>query len=521
MSMNKKRRYSLHSTTQVGLVIAIVVLVNFLLLSVNWKIDLTQGKQYTLAEVSRSTVANLQDPVTIKVFFSKDVPQNMLALKQDTLDLVEEYKQAGHGTITVEAVDPKSDPVAQQEVSSYGIPEIQYNVVGNEKFEVSTGYAGMAIVHGDAYQAIPVVSDTNSLEYEITAAIQKMSRTEPLTLGWLSDHDTETAQQLQQALNKQYTITPTTLASLDPAIKTLVIAGPKQLFTEPERYTLDQFIMHGGSVIFLIDGMTVNQETLAATANKTDLDDLIKTYGVTVNNNLVADFASPENLTFGTQAGLQVVRPYPFWPRIVSAGLNPDNPITAKIQSVTMPWPSTLTITVPPETQVTELVRTSPKSYVYSDTVNISPESITVPDEKLLQQYTLGVLLSGKLTSAFTADALPADVTATDFTGSTANGHLAIFGNSQFIADQMLSNGSDNAVLLENTIDALTQDTSLVAIRSRSALNRPIDTTLTDTQKATIKYGNIFSGIGIVVLLAGGAYFMRRRRDFKAQQHYA
>ncbi|MFA5995249.1 MAG: GldG family protein [Patescibacteria group bacterium] len=519
--MNKKRSLSLHSTGQIVLVLAIVIGLNFLLASTNWKLDLTQDKQYTLSPASRTTVTTLTNPVTIKIFFSSNVPQNMLALKQDVLDLVDEYKQAGQGNVIVQQTDPKSDPVAQQEVSSYGIPEIQYNVMGNEKFEVSTGYAGLAIVHGDAYETVPVVSNTDNLEYEITAAMQKMARTEPLTIAWLSDHDTTAAQTLQQALQKQYAVNPITLDKLDNSVKTLIIAGPTKAFTDVERYNIDQFVMSGGSVIFLLDGMTVNQQMLQASANKLDLETLLSAYGITVNNNIIGDFGSPENLTFGTASGMQVVRPYPFWPRIVPAGLNSENPITARLQSLSLPWPSSLTVTAPTGATATDLVKTSPQAYAYSDTVNISPEAMTVPDKKLMQQYTLATLVSGKLPSAFKADALPKDTDTAKFVAGTDNGHVAVFGNAQFIADELLGNSPENATILLNTVDALTQDTSLIAIRSRSALSRPLSATLTDGEKSAIKYGNIASGIIIVIIMAGVAYFLRKRRDLKAYQRYA
>ncbi|MBI2411155.1 MAG: Gldg family protein [Candidatus Kerfeldbacteria bacterium] len=513
-----KQRKSIHAYSQTVLVVAIAVVVNMLMMSLSVRFDMTEGKQYTLSDATKNIVSRLQDPVTIKVFFSKEVPQDLLALKRDVEDLTSEYKRAGGGNVIVEFTDPKADSAAQKEVSTYGIPQIQFNVVGNEKYEVSNGYAGIALVHGDQYETIPVVSQTTNLEYDMTAAIQKMSREQVPQISFLSDHGVETTGQVQKALEQQYSVNAVTLDDLSN-VQNLVIVGPTEAFTDKEQYTLDQFVMNGGKLFVLLDGMVVNEQYGQVQPNTTGLEKLLGKYGVTVEQNLVADFESPQTLQFGN-GPYRVLQPYPLWPKIVSSGLNSENPITGNISELALPWPSEVTIQTPQGATATDLVKTSAHAYAFTDLQSITPDAITTPANDALGQHVLGALLSGSLSSAYANVDKPADVDTVNFKDHVDNAELFVMGNSKFVADDLLQGSTDNALILNNAIDALTQDVSLITIRSRNSLNRPIKT-LSDGKKVAIKYTNIFSSVIIVLVVSGATFIIRRRKDHKAKELYA
>ncbi len=513
-----KRKKTLHTLSQVLLGIAIVVIVNMLLMGVSLRIDLTENKQYTLASASKNIVRDLQDPVTIKVYLSEEVPQGMIALRQDIEDLMNEYDRVGKSNTIVEIADPKEDDIAQQEVQTYRIPELQYNIVGSEKFEVSTGYAGIAIVYGDSYEVIEAVTTTETLEYDITAAIQKMAREEIPTIGFLSDHGVTETRAIQRYLEQQYTVTSVTSDSITQDIDGLVIAGPTEEFTDAELYAIDQYVMNGGNLFVMLEGMTVNEQTLQLTERTTKLDELVAQYGITINKDVVADFASAEVLTFGG-GFFSIMREYPFWPKIISDGLNQEHPIAAKVQSFVLPWPSSLTVEASDGVEITEIAKTTYQSYAFNDIQSVNPEVIATPPETSFQEQLIAVLASGNFTSKYANADLPEGVEAEGFVSQTENANVVVVGSSEWIADSILERSIENGIVLVNAIDTLTQDDSLISIRSRSALDRPIQV-LTDGKKASIKYVNIFSSVIIVVIVAGAFHYIRRRRDRKAEVNY-
>lgn len=501
--LSKRQWYGVHSASRAWMIVAGVICVNVLLLTVSLRWDLTANKQYTLAAASQAVVQQLQNPVTLKLYFSADVPQNLLATRQDLDDLLAEYKRVGGANIVLESTDPSTDTEAQAEVQRYGIAKIQYNIAGQNKYEVSTGYAGMAILYGDKYQSLPALPNLPNPEYDITAAIQKLSRTTTPTIGWLSDHGTLPAQAAKQALRQQYTVTPVTLDKLDATLTDLVIAGPTEEFNDAEKTTLDDFVGRGGHIYGLYDGMEIDEQSLQASPNPSNFDDWLTDYGITVSADLVSDFAYAETLTFGDQY-FSVLRPYPYWPRLVADGMNANSPITAQIEGFVAPWPSSITIIPRDGLTVTELVKTSAQSAVTAVTADgtnpgISPDAIVQPAADQLGQRLLAV-----------------NVVVNSATGK---GNIFAISNARFLDDNFIGKNVDNVALLYNAIDATTQDIPLNSIRARATFSRPLDS-IADQQKTVIKYSNIFSSVLIVLVLGGGMVWWRKRQARLAIKRY-
>lgn len=516
----RRRHVSVLRSARWLFVVGSMVLFNVVIMGFSLRADLTQDQQYTLSGSSKTLVQNVTDLITLKLFFSSEVPQNLLAVRQDVIDILQEYKQAGNGHVVVEVVDPKEDSDAQAEAESYGISQIQFNVLEKESFAVSKGYVGLAIIYGDKHDSLPVISDTTTFEYDVSAAIYKLTRDTTPEIAWLSDHGVINTSVLQQYVGQQYTVTPVTLDDLaTTTAKTLVIAGPTKEFFDTEQYAVDQYLMKGNRVVVLYDGQSVNTQFLAATPNSTGLETLLKKYGVTVNQDMVADFASSATVPFGSGA-FTVYRSYVLWPLIQADGFTQDNPITAKLQALTLPWPSSLTLAPADGETITILAQTSAQSYSYAQVPSLNPDDLVPPDQSSLQAYPVAAWVHGTMKSVYTADALPAGVDASQFVASTDQGQIIVVGSAQFVVDDFLSGSVENGLIVVNAIDALSQDSTLSSIRSRQALNQPMKY-LTDTQKVVVKYTNIFSGVVVVLLLAGGSFMVRRRRDRKAQQHYA
>lgn len=541
----QKKSYHFHSLSRIMLIIGIVAFANVLLSSVSWRLDLTANRQFTLSQPTKNIIQKLKNPATIKVFFSKQVPQHLLSIKQDTEDLMAEYGRIGKNNIIIQYIDPKGDESLAAEAAKLGIPEIRFNTYEQEKIEVTTGYAGIALLYGEKIESIPVIQDTNSLEYDITVAIQKMARDSTPIIGITTEHGESLPTEVQQALGKQYEIKSINIKSGDlipENVLTFLIAGPTQAFTEREKFVLDQFIMRGGRLIILASGTAMNEQYLQTSVNDTGLNTILGEYGVIINSDTVIDPLSNEILAFGS-GFFQVVQPYPAWPKIIAEGLNQDNPITARLQYLTMPWPSSLKVSQEKntkDTKIIELAKTSPKSFsVPAGATPLIPEALAQFKPSGQGSKTIAVMIQGRIASAFTGKNIPPKNTeqpTSDATKKTKiavetkideniltsvdNGGLVVIADSKFLTPDIINRAPENFILLANTVDALSQDQSLVEIRSRSIINRPIKP-LKDKEKIMIKYGNISASAVLSVIVGLAFFFRRRKKDRLAISRYA
>ncbi len=512
-----QRKQRVYSVAQVGLLVAIVIVGNALLAIVSWKVDLTEGKQFTLSTASKSIVQELEDPLTVKVFFSKDLPQDLLALRQDVYDLVNEYTRSGN--VNIEYIDPVDSLDAQGEAQSYGIPELQFNVLEGDKFEVTTGYTGIALLYRDQIEVLPVVQGTQSLEYDMTAAVYKMSREELPAIGIVTEYGSATVNGLVQFLEQQYTVTNVAVTDVDiDTMDSVIIVDPAGEIPEEDVYAIDQYMMEGGNVLVLMNGITVDLATQQPTPNSNVINDWLAHHGVVISSNFVADYGSSETLSFG-RGILPILKEYPYWPVIIPENFNPDHPITQDLQTAIFPWTSSLRINYADGVTRTDLIYTTLQSVGVSLPTSIEPESVPEPKEDEFQPQLLSVLLEGNFTSYYAGKDKPEGVDVSAFVNATEDGHLLVVGNGNFIVDEVLEQNPSNALFMLNAVDVLTQDESLLTIRSRTALDRPLEQ-LEDDRKGLIRYVNLGASIILVLILAGVAFAMRKFRSAKVQSKY-
>lgn len=531
----KKTLYHFHSLARVISVPAVLVLVNLLIIPLNLRLDLTAGKEYSLGEATRRAIAELKNPITIEVFFSRELPHDVIRVRQDVRDLVGEYQRLGRGRVRVEESDPSASPEAAQEAGTLGIPELPFGRTGAKKLEISAGYAGVAVRYQDqSVPAIPDVTASSNPEYDLTLAIRRLTRERLPRLGIETAHGGQLEPELRQAFAREYQVVDMSFSGgqIAPAdLDGLLIIGPTEPYTPAELFALDQFVMQGGKLIALVDGVTVDEQTLMAAPNPTNLNTILTPYGLTVNADVVADPQTAEILPFPAGNGRYIGAPYPVWPRIVHtqrtawSGLHPDHPITAKLGSVLLPWPSSLNATNADEgITLTVLGQSSPETIAFSaqnESVFLTPDALQPGPGATAGQRTVAALIQGKLASAFAGITLPEDlaVAQDQIKLSADNATVLVVGNSRFLnAGLIRSRAEENLYLVGNSLDALLQDTSLIAIRSRS-ISRPLQP-VSDRAAGFIRYGNIFGGSVLVAVAGMLAMLARRRATRRAESRY-
>jgi ABC-2 type transport system permease protein len=155
------------------LLVIIIILVN--LVSLNWyfRMDLTEGNTYSLSSVSKETIATLQEPLTVSVFFSKDLPAPYNGVARYVRDLLAEYDSLGNPNFRYQLVDMESDE-GREIAGSYGIRSVQVQEVKSDKFQSRNAYMGIAVSYADEVAQLQEVTGTEGLEYRITTTISRL-----------------------------------------------------------------------------------------------------------------------------------------------------------------------------------------------------------------------------------------------------------------------------------------------------------------------------------------------------------
>jgi ABC-2 type transport system permease protein len=161
----------------------VVVLINIAGLTLFFRIDLTHNKMYSLSPISKRVAATLTEPLTVKVFFSRDLPAPYNTNELYIRDLLKEYALNNPRHFKVDFYDVSSDSRAtnshavtnQQMARDYGIHPVQIQIVEQDELKFRQAYMGLVLIHGDIVERIPTIASTDGLEYQLTTAIQKLN----------------------------------------------------------------------------------------------------------------------------------------------------------------------------------------------------------------------------------------------------------------------------------------------------------------------------------------------------------
>ncbi len=517
--LNKKIKKRADFLLTVFLVFGILVAINFLAHYLFYRFDLTENKVYSISQTTKNILKDVDDIVVVKLYFSKNLSPQFQNITQNVKDILAEYKAYSNNKIKIEEINPSDNPEEEEKMQMLGIPKIRFNVIKNDKLEVSDGYLGMAIFYNGKKEVIPVIKDNSNLEYEITGIIKKLTLKETPQINFANGNGEMGNDQIKylfDSLSKEYQIGFSDLSTgnlLPENVKALIILQPTTKISDREKYVLDQFLMRGGKVFLFYDSATVDQN-LAVKQVEADFNDFLKHYGITINKDFIVDIKSNGQVAFGG-GPFPVAVQYPFWPRILKENLNKNNPITADLSSLLFPWVSSVDILndkIDGKT-VIRLAESSEKSWTIDTTGNISPFQKFSPIGKE-KKHLIAVNLRGNFDSFFNKENIPnkKDKEEEKFISKTDKGNLTVIGDADFLKDSFLMRSPENLVFFQNLIDALVLDDNLIKIRSKNLQDRTIKRDIDNKEKKKIKYLNIFGPTIAVIFLGLLNFWFRRKR---------
>ncbi|MBP8178790.1 MAG: GldG family protein, partial [Spirochaetes bacterium] len=150
----------------------IIVLINLVGLTLYVRLDLTKNSVYSLSPISKAVVSTLEEPLTVKIFFNKDLPAPYNTVYRYLQDLMVEYDNAGNRYFHYEFIDVEKQKDA---AGDFGIYPVQIREIRNDQVKFRNAYMGLAIIHGDIIEKIDSITEPEGLEYRVTTLIKKMN----------------------------------------------------------------------------------------------------------------------------------------------------------------------------------------------------------------------------------------------------------------------------------------------------------------------------------------------------------
>ena len=491
-----------------AIILASVILLN--LIGKNWfvRFDLTENQIYSLSSSSKSVVSKIEDPFIIKIYFSNDLPGQYGNNRRYLQDILEEYSAYSSGNLRFEFYSPETDEQLTQDAQKYGIQPVQLQVVENDKVEIKKVYMGMVLLYEDKRESIPIIQTSTGLEYDITTKIKKMVDSDKKTLGMVSLGSQDISNQnLTQALNERYQVRPNlTLSSSVPEnIDLLLINGVSDSISIEEQNNLINYISRGGNVFIGQNRISVDIQTQQAVPIQSNIFDLLSSYGLNINENLVLDKMCGQ---VNVQQQVSIFRmavpmDYPYLPIIKK--FNRDDVIVNNLESMSLIFPSEIQSDSVYSNNLVEFVPllfTSNNSSTVSQFYNLNPDPKANPIFSQLNQ-------SSKVLGARV-------LVADNQTGIESN--IILVSDSKIFADQGGGSSPENRIFIMNAIDYLLGDSELIALRSREVTDRPLlseNDGVDAKTRLTWKIVNMLLPTVLIVLL--GVWVMRfnRRRAEK------
>ncbi len=485
------------------LLLSILVALNYFSSQNFIRVDLTQDKLYSISDVSREAVSGLEDVLRIKVYFSQKLPNQYIGLEEEVNNILNEYVTYSQGKISLENIDPQDMENPETVLPRMGIPQMRFNVLERDSYQVTTGFMGVAVEYGQEMEVLPVVDDISNLEYQITTAIKKVTQEEVPVVGILSDRGSlfnseEGLSTAREELERVYDLQDVSLEEEDipEEVRTLLVIGPREKFDQEELEILDDFVMRGGSLFLFVDGIEL-EEGLSASQIETGLNDLVNSYGLEVGENLVLDSSSGRvsfdsgMFNFHTQ--------YPPWVRVQEENLHPESVAVSGLRSLIFPWPSSVDTVATTSEDFIVLARTTSDAWIQEgEDYVLDPESDLEYDQEKTDQYKLAIKTNSPLKSAYSE-------------AETEEGRVVLVGNSNFIRDDFLGGNRSGLVFFQNLVDSLSLDEDLITIRAKEITDRPLQEP-SETVQAIVKYFNIFFLAVVVVVFGMVRYYVRKRR---------
>ena len=531
------------------------------------RFDFTKEKRYTISPISRQIMGSLQKPLKVTIYLKGDNFQPwMKRLQRGTSDMLSDLQAYTHGNLQYEFNDPIADvknlPDSSQKavydsLEAKGVVGQAYGVKTDNGVsqimifpEAQIEYQGQKIVVNLMQSRIGLSEEEiannsiQNLEYAFSSAIKKITSGGKPEIGFTEGHKELTDLQLEDAmrtLSDGFDVGRVNLTTIPfgglMQLKLLVIPKPDKPFTELEKFKLDQYIMRGGKVLWAIDPVNAELDSMQGHGNEEmafpkqlNLDDQLFTYGVRLNYDLIADINCAQipvsTGQIGGQAQIQLV-PWLFYPIFMPLS---KHPIVKNLDGIRSEFVSTIdTLDIKGVTK-TVLLQSSPYNKKLSTPKLLSLQALEQePNPKEFQSTpkTVAVLLEGKFVSDFLNRPVPEGMTEqVKQLPESVPTKMIVMSDGDIFKNQLAADGSPfplgydqytrqtygNKNLLLNIADYMTDDSGLIALRTKEIQIRLLDRARIRSEKLKWQLINTILPLCLVLIFAIFQHYIRKRK---------
>lgn len=550
-------------------ILILLIGVNLIASFFHFRVDLTEEKKYSLTTATKNLVQSLEEPLSINVFLKGAFPSEFRKLSNATGEFLSVMKDASPAKIQYRFIDPE-DAVGDgrswgDSLQSLGISPINISVQvksGEEKknafpfalliYKGDTSLVNLFETSKKSISADELNNAEAMMEYQFAKSINQLVQPEKILVAYATGNgepvDASTYG-LQQTISANYSLGMFDLKvqpAIPTTIKALMIVKPTIPFTDGEKLKIDQYIMQGGKVMWFIDNLHAEQDSLSfksqliAYERNLGLEDQLFRYGVRINPDLVMDLQC-DFLPFAV-GGSAAEPQYEFlrwnyYPLFESKG---NHPINRSMGLVAGRFVNSVDTVGSPGIKKTYLLQSSANSRIISTPALISPnENRNAPQDNLFKQRDIpvAVLLEGRFTSFYKnrvsraqADSLAAtggfreesreenkmilvadgDIVLNDV--STKEGPIPL-GLNLFTAGSQYEYQFANREFLLNCLEYLTSPASLIETRNKEVVLRMLDTRKIEEGRSKWQLINIALPI-LIIILFGAIYQQVRKRKY-------
>jgi ABC-2 type transport system permease protein len=557
-SQKTSRSNRSQSLVRITLLLAILIVINVLASFVYTRFDLTRERRYSLAPGTKELLTGLKDVVYIKVYLEGDFPPGFQKLQGSVKDMLAEMRRLAGGNLEFEFVNPADQPTElatnqlYEQLYKLGLQPTDLQnrtadgmarkviwpgaVVYYRTKEVASNFLLGAGAGGNPMEIINASEE--ALEYTLANAIKKATSLYKPRIAFTDGHgelDGIATSDIARALSEFYTLQRYDVKSIEAIpqdINLLVIAKPTQKLTDWSKYKIDNFIMRGGKVLWLLDGVGAAMDSMKtdnffmAMPNQLGLDDMLFKYGVRINSDLIQDVkASRIPIVYGTLGGQPQQKLFPWFYFPLISG-ETQHPIVRNLDPIAFQFVSSIDVVDAPGVDKSILLRSSNLSRKLMAPVRVNLQLATEQSKE--EQFNkpnqnVAVLLEGQFPSFFKNRYLNEFAQkAIDSLGMSqkevsVKTKMIVISDGDVIRNHVRKNSQEiyplgfdrytnqmygNKVFLMNAIDYLLDDAGLINVRSKQITLRMLDGKKVSEQRSRWQALNL--GLPVVLLLIFG-----------------
>ena len=579
---NKRKNLKKNQIVAFLVTVAIVVLVNVIGSYVFTRFDLTSEKRYTLSPTTKEILNGLDDYVYFKVYLEGDFPAGFKKLRRETKEMLDEFR-AYTKYIDYEFINPSESADAAERNDTYkqlyqsGLNPtdvVVKNSDGSSK-QMVIWPGALVSYHNDTEIAIDLLENQlgqssedalnasmQNLEFRLIDAVKKVTRRTRPNIAFIEGHGELSEQDvydIAQTLAQNYNVGRVEInGKIDalihrtqdeekevkafPSFDAIIIAKPTQPFDERDKFLIDQYIMHGGKVLWLVEPVLAtmdslqSQESTIGLEQNLNLDDMLFKYGVRLNRDLLLDLTCASlPIRTGQVAGqpqLEFFRWF-YFPLLQAAS---NHPMVRNMNAIKADFVSSMDATTSANgIDQIPLLKTSDYTKVSGAPVFISLAMLRqTPDKRMFSSKGKNVayLLKGSFPSLY-ANRIPQEIVddqATDFLEESFPTAMIVVADGDIIRnqidirtrkplplgfDQYTQNTYANKEFIENAISYLVDGEGLIDIRSRELKVRLLDMTKINQERTKWQVINTLLPIALIIALGFVMAFIRKKKYSK------